>query len=98
MRTLSSIEDLNFAAAMPAPVVVQKASDHALLEETLAGDADAFAGLVRRYRNQITSYIYRTTNDSDRAVHRAQDTFRRVYPAASPYPPPPAASPPVHRH
>src|SRR5881394_315672 len=74
MRTLSSIEDLNFAAAMPAPVVVQKASDHALLEETLAGDEDAFAELVRRYRNQITSYIYRMTNDYDGAIN-TQESF-----------------------
>src|SRR6266478_7899692 len=85
MRTLSSIEDLNFAAAMPAPVVVQKASDHALLEETLAGDEDAFAELVRRYRNQITSYIYRMTNDYDGAVDLAQETFVRVFRAADRY-------------
>jgi len=85
MRTLSSIDDLNFAAAMPAPVVVQKASDHALLEETLAGDEDAFAELVSRYRNQITSYIYRMTNDYDGAVDLAQETFMRVYRAANRY-------------
>src|SRR5215471_18346475 len=85
MRPLSSIEDLNFAAAMPAPVVVQKASDHALLEETLAGDEDAFAELVGRYRNQITSYIYRMTNDYDGAVDLAQETFVRVYRAADRY-------------
>src|SRR4051812_3289759 len=85
MRTLSSIEDLNFAAAMPAPVVVQKASDHALLEGTLAGDEDAFAELVSRYRNQITSYIYRMTNDYDGAVDLAQETFIRVYRAAARY-------------
>src|SRR6266513_3590516 len=85
MRTLSSIEDLNFAAAMPAPVVVQKASDHALLEETLAGDEDAFAELVSRYRNQITSYIYRMTNDYDGAVDLAQETFVRVFRAADRY-------------
>ena len=85
MRTLSSIEDLNFAAAMPAPVVVQKTSDHALLEGTLAGDEDAFAELVARYRNQITSYIYRMTSDYDGAVDLAQETFMRVYRAAARY-------------
>src|SRR6266480_1782408 len=79
MRTLSSIEDLNFAAAIPAPVVVPKASDHALLEGTLAGDEDAFAELVSRYRNQITGYIYRMTNDYDGAVDLAQETFLRLY-------------------
>src|SRR5438552_12120473 len=86
MRTLTSIEELDFAAAaMPAPVMVQRVSDHALLEGTLAGDEDAFAELVGRYRNQITSYIYRMTNDYDGAVDLAQETFLRVYRAAGRY-------------
>src|SRR5437667_3236399 len=86
MRTLTSIEELDFAApAMAAPVVVQKATDHALLQGTLAGDEDAFAELVGRYRNQITSYIYRMTNDYDGAVDLAQETFLRVYRAAARY-------------
>src|SRR5437016_11107371 len=70
---------------MPATAVFQPASDHALLEGTLAGDEDAFAELVRRYRNQITSYIYRMTNDYDGAVDLAQETFLRVYRAAARY-------------
>ena len=86
MRTLTSIEELDFAApAMAAPVMVQRVSDHALLEGTLAGDEDAFAELVGRYRNQITSYIYRMTNDYDGAVDLAQETFIRVYRAAARY-------------
>src|SRR5258708_19988276 len=85
MRTLASIEELDFAAAMPSTVVVKKTSDHVLLEETLAGDEDAFAELVSRYRNQITSYIYRMTNDYDGAVDLAQETFIRVYRAAGRY-------------
>src|SRR5438876_9834280 len=85
MRTISSIEDLNFAAARRAPVVAQKVTDHALLEGTLAGDEDAFAELVSRYRNQITSYIYRMTNDYDGAVDLAQETFVRVFRAAERY-------------
>src|SRR5467141_4016548 len=86
MRTLTSVEDLNFAtAAMPARVVVDPMSDHALLEATCAGDEDAFAELVGRYRNQITSYIYRMTSDYDEAVDLAQETFIRVYRAAARY-------------
>lgn len=85
MRTLSSIEELDFATALTTTVVVQPASDHALLEGTLAGDEDAFAELVRRYRNQITSYIYRMTGDYDGAVDLAQETFLRVYRAAGRY-------------
>ncbi|HYE65041.1 MAG TPA: sigma-70 family RNA polymerase sigma factor, partial [Pyrinomonadaceae bacterium] len=58
---------------------------HALLEATRAGDEAAFAELVSRYRNQITSYIYRMTNDYDGAVDLAQETFVRVYRAADRY-------------
>src|SRR5229473_2397186 len=85
MRTLSSIEELDFAAARPAPIMVRPVSDHALLQGTLAGDHDAFAELVGRYRNKITSYIYRMTNDYDGAVDLAQETFLRVYRAAGRY-------------
>jgi RNA polymerase sigma-70 factor (ECF subfamily) len=97
MRALSSIEELDFAAAMPAATTlavqpaaapagpVQPVTDHALLEGTLAGDEDAFAELVGRYRNQITSYIYRMINDYDGAVDLAQETFVRVYRAAGRY-------------
>src|SRR5436309_2818370 len=86
MRALSSIEELEFAAAVPAAaVVVEAATDHALLQGTLAGDDDAFAELVSRYRNRITSYIYRMTNDYDGAIDLAQETFLRVYRAAGRY-------------
>ena len=85
MRALSSIEELDFATAMPMAVTVESATDHALLQGTLAGDEDAFAELVGRYRNQITSYIYRMTNDYDGAVDLAQETFLRVYRAAARY-------------
>jgi RNA polymerase sigma-70 factor, ECF subfamily len=86
MRTLSSVEELEFApAAMPARVVIAPMSDHALLEATRAGDEDAFAELVGRYRNQITSYIYRMTNDYEEAVDLAQETFVRLYRAAGRY-------------
>lgn len=65
--------------------MVRPVSDHALLQGTLAGDHDAFAELVGRYRNKITSYIYRMTNDYDGAVDLAQETFLRVYRAAGRY-------------
>lgn len=61
------------------------ASDHWLLQETLAGDEAAFAELVRRYRNQITNYVYRMTNDFELSVDLAQETFLRVFRAAERY-------------
>ncbi len=85
MSTLTSIDALRFSAAMTPTVAIESRSDHALLEATRAGDEEAFAELVRRYRNQITSYIYRMTNDYDGAVDLAQETFVRVYRAADRY-------------
>jgi RNA polymerase sigma-70 factor (ECF subfamily) len=60
-------------------------TDHRLLEATREGDETAFAELVRRYRNQITNYIYRMTADYDASVDLAQETFIRVYRAAERY-------------
>ena len=85
MDTLSTIDNLTFSATLRPEVVADPTSDHALLEATRTGDEDAFAELVSRYRNQITSYIYRMTNDYDGAVDLAQETFVRVYRAADRY-------------
>jgi RNA polymerase sigma-70 factor (ECF subfamily) len=86
MSTLTSIDDLRFGTAVPQTVVAEETlSDHALLEATRTGNEAAFAELVGRYRNQITSYIYRMLNDYDGAVDMAQETFVRVYQAADRY-------------
>ena len=86
MSTLTSVDDLRFGTAVPQTVVTeQPVTDHALLEATRAGDEAAFAELVSRYRNQITSYIYRMLNDYDGAVDMAQETFVRVYLAVDRY-------------
>lgn len=85
MDTLSSIDELGFPAISPPEIIADSTSDHALLEATRTGDEDAFAELVGRYRNQITSYIYRMTNDYDGAVDLAQETFVRLYRAVDRY-------------
>jgi RNA polymerase sigma-70 factor (ECF subfamily) len=85
MNTLSTIDEMGFAHALEPQPLEDTTSDHALLEATRTGDQDAFAELVSRYRNQITSYIYRMTNDYDGAVDLAQETFVRVYRAADRY-------------
>lgn len=85
MDTLSSINELSFATALRQEVIADSTSDHALLEATRTGDDDAFAELIGRYRNQITSYIYRMTNDYEGAVDLAQETFIRLYRAVDRY-------------
>lgn len=74
------------AAAAPSVAATgETRTDHSLLAATLEGDETAFAELVRRYRNQITNYIYRMTSDYETAVDLAQETFIRVYRAAARY-------------
>ena len=85
MNTLTTIDELAFPPSVQQEVLEDPHSDHALLEATRTGDHDAFAELVSRYRNQITSYIYRMTNDYDGAVDLAQETFVRVYRARDRY-------------
>ncbi|HEX7998497.1 MAG TPA: sigma-70 family RNA polymerase sigma factor [Pyrinomonadaceae bacterium] len=86
MSTLTSIDELRYGTAVQRAVVADEPpTDHALLEATRTGNEEAFAELVARYRNQITSYIYRMTNDYDGAVDLAQETFVRVYQAAERY-------------
>ena len=92
MSAVSTTDELLFsvAAESHAPARAQhepvgEMNDHRLLEATRTGDDAAFAELVRRYRNQITNYVYRMTNDYDLAVDLAQETFMRVYAAAERY-------------
>src|SRR6185437_4009524 len=85
MNTLTTIDELAFAPGLQQDALEDTTSDHALLEATRSGNQDAFGELVNRYRNQITSYIYRMTNDYDGAVDLAQETFVRVYRAADRY-------------
>jgi RNA polymerase sigma-70 factor (ECF subfamily) len=91
MSAISSIEELALTPAATAAAarlevsVPEPLSDHSLLEAARVGDEAAFAELVRRYRNQITNYVYRLTNDYDSASDLAQETFLRVYRAAERY-------------
>jgi RNA polymerase sigma-70 factor, ECF subfamily len=90
MSAIATTNDLIFSVAgagttARAGELVEGMTDHRLLEATKTGDEVAFAELVRRYRNQITNYVYRMTNDYDLAVDLAQETFMRVYAAAERY-------------
>jgi RNA polymerase sigma-70 factor, ECF subfamily len=95
MSAISSTSELLLSApaaggvSAPAPASAvaldEVLTDHHLLAATKEGDEAAFAELVRRYRNQITNYVYRMTNDYDVAVDIAQETFMRVYAAADRY-------------
>jgi RNA polymerase sigma-70 factor (ECF subfamily) len=95
MSVITSTSELAFSAAVtgevsaaagPAAVTTAgEMTDHELLEATRGRDEAAFGELVRRYRGQITNYVYRMTNDYELAVDLAQETFMRVYAAAERY-------------
>jgi RNA polymerase sigma-70 factor (ECF subfamily) len=57
----------------------ERLSDNELITAVRAGDEDAFAEIVTRYRGQITNFLYRFLNDYEEAVDLAQETFVRVY-------------------
>lgn len=57
----------------------ERLSDNELITAVRAGDEEAFAEIVTRYRNQITNFLYRFLNDYEEAVDLAQETFVRVY-------------------
>ena len=63
------------AARMSEPTL----SDHELIAAAKAGDEDAFAEIVSRYKNPITNFLYRFLNDYEEAIDLAQETFVRVY-------------------
>ncbi|MCY7377202.1 MAG: sigma-70 family RNA polymerase sigma factor [Pyrinomonadaceae bacterium] len=69
----------NSGAEVQSFVPFKDLSDHQLIEATKAGDEAAFGEIMRRYRNQLTNYIYRFLNDYEEAVDLAQETFVRVY-------------------
>lgn len=58
----------------PEPV-----SDNDLLARHLAGDTDAFAALVRRYRRELYSFLARFTGSETLADDVFQETFMQLY-------------------
>ena len=90
MSALSIIDESAVGAAPAGATrlelaVIEPLSDHSLLLAARDGDDAAFAELVRRYRGQITNYVYRVVGDYDTAVDLAQETFMRVFRAADRY-------------
>jgi RNA polymerase sigma-70 factor (ECF subfamily) len=53
--------------------------DQADVERVLAGDADAFESIVRRWHHPLISLAYRFCRDHGRAEEMAQEAFLRAY-------------------
>ena len=56
-----------------------KNDDAKWVERTLAGDADAFTTLVKKYEKQIHAFVWRRVKDYHAAEEITQDTFLRAY-------------------
>jgi RNA polymerase sigma-70 factor (ECF subfamily) len=58
---------------------VRADSDAALVRRVLAGDAEAYAGLVARYQERLSRYAFRMLGNSADAEEAVQDAFVRGY-------------------
>jgi len=56
-----------------------KNDDAKYVERILAGDADAFTTLVKKYEKQIHTFVWRRVRDYHVAEEITQDTFLRAY-------------------
>src|SRR5262245_9993688 len=54
-------------------------ADEDLMRRVKRRDADAFVGLLDRYRRRIASFLFRSVGDPQVAEDLAQDVFARVY-------------------
>ena len=60
---------------------VETTAEEALVSRSAAGDEQAFAVLVNRYKGMIYSTAYKLLRDSGRAEDAAQETFIKAYAA-----------------
>ena len=67
------------------PADVNGLDDRALLRAHLAGDADAFAALVRRHRDRLWAVALRTTGNPEDAADALQDALVSAYRRAGSY-------------
>ena len=67
--------------------MLTKKEDYELVKETLAGDENAFAELVSRYKNFLYSIILRMVNNPWESADLAQEVFIKVYKNLNKYQP-----------
>ena len=66
--------------ALPFVVTVQSPDDDSVLvEAVLAGDSDAFRGLVERYQNRIYNIIFGMVHNREDSMELAQESFIKAY-------------------
>lgn len=63
------------------PTACAGSDDRALVARTLAGDAPAFAALVRRYQERVFRFVLRLCGTRDEALDLTQETFMKAHQA-----------------
>ena len=58
---------------------LESLSDERLVDETLAGDRDAFGALVLRHQRGLVNYIFRLVGSRDIASDLSQEVFLKVF-------------------
>ena len=53
--------------------------DYELVKQAVAGDQNAFAQLLNRYKNLVYSVVLRMVNDPEEANDLAQEIFIKLY-------------------
>jgi RNA polymerase sigma-70 factor (ECF subfamily) len=66
-------------AVRSSPSDLSGIPDERLVDETLAGDRDAFGALVLRHQRGLVSYIYRLVGSRDVATDLSQEVFLKVF-------------------
>ena len=61
--------------------------EHVLVQRALAGDREAFAGLVQAYQGPVYNLAYRMLGSQAEAEEAAQETFVRMYQRLATYDP-----------
>jgi RNA polymerase sigma-70 factor (ECF subfamily) len=67
--------------------IVEALSDAELVQHTLAGDQDAFATLVERYKDAVQNLAYRMLSNTTEAEDVTQEVFVRAYTQLATYKP-----------
>ena len=53
--------------------------DHILIEKVLAGDSNAFSGLIDRYKDMVYTLAIRIVKNNEDAEEVAQDSFIKAF-------------------
>src|SRR5258708_38821296 len=62
-----------------------ESTDSELMQRVCAGDEDAFAAIVDRYKNSLVNYLTHLLRSRERAEDVAQEAFVRLYRNAERY-------------